>query len=75
MSRGGLSADSDILAGVNASVRAELESRFSQMDISQKELMSQLQAVKMQISSQVPSPVRRQVRCIMCCVNNAHHSA
>lgn len=48
-----MNADHDVLAGLNASVRAELDSRFSEMDVSQKELMQQLQDVKMQISAQV----------------------
>jgi hypothetical protein len=55
-SRGGINAHQDVLAGLNASVRAELDSRFSEMDLSQKELMQQLQDVKMQISAQVKAP-------------------
>jgi len=51
-SRGGVKAGMDMLAGLNASVRIEMESRFSQMDLSQKELLQELQSVKMQISSQ-----------------------
>jgi len=54
-SRGGVKAGMDMLAGLNASVRIEMESRFSQMDLSQKELLQELQSVKMQISSQVIS--------------------
>lgn len=74
VSRGNLKADSDIVAGLNASVRAELESRFSQMDLSQKEIMQQLQAVKMQISTQVLSPVRHRVFCYKLCNTSAQQS-
>jgi hypothetical protein len=54
ISRNGLRADNEVLVGLESSARAEIESRFSEMDLSQREIRQQLQGIMKQISSQVP---------------------
>ena len=50
------SAETDTKVALNASVRADINARFSEMDLSQTELRLQLDAIRTQISSQVPGP-------------------
>ena len=51
--RGGGAEDAGLFAGLNVSVRSEIEGRFSEMDAAQKALQQQLHSIQMQMSSEV----------------------